>query len=88
MSSSTLRNNPYTDGDCWGGGSDATTTTTGDTTVTYSVSVQVFEASAPDPLYDEAFRLVDAQPMAKMPGRPLSPLTEAGGSVVGGCYPM
>ena len=36
--------------------SDATKITTGDTTVTYPVSVQVFEAPAPDPLNDEAFK--------------------------------
>ena len=71
-----------------GGGGEraaaATTTTTGDTTVTDPVSVQVFEAPAPDPLNDEAFRVVVAQPMAKTSGRPLSPLIEDGGSVVGG----
>ena len=67
-----------------GGGSDATTTTTGDTTVTYSVSVQVFEVPATDPLNDEVFRVVVAHKMAETPGRPLSTLTEAGGLVVGG----
>ena len=52
---------PDTDGD-GGERADAstTTTTTGDTTVTDPVSVQVFEAPAPDPLYDEAFRVVVA----------------------------
>ena len=59
-------------------------TTTGDTTVTDQVFVQVFEAPAPDPLKDKASRVVVAQSMAEMPGRPLSPLTEAGRSVVGG----
>ena len=61
----------------------ATTTTTRDTTMTYPVSILFFEAPAPDPLNDEVFRMVVAQPMDKTPGRPLSPLTEAGGSVVG-----
>ena len=60
----------------------STTTTTVDTTVTDPVSVQVFESPAPDPLNDEAFRVVVAQPMSEMPGHPLSPLTEDGGSVV------
>ena len=60
-----------------------TTTTTGDTTITDPVSVQVFEVPAPDPLNDEAFRVVVAQPMAKTPGQLLSPLIEAGGLVVG-----
>ena len=75
---------PSTSGD--GGERDdaATTTTTGDTTVTDPVSVQVFEAPAPDPLDDEAFRVVVALPMAETPGWPLSPLTEACGLVVGG----
>ena len=36
----------------------ATTTTTGDTTITYPVFAQFFEAPAPDPLDDEAFRVV------------------------------
>ena len=62
---------------------DATTTTTGDTTVTDPVSVQFFEAPAPNPLHDEAFRVVVAQPIYDTFGRPLSPLTEAGGSLVG-----
>ena len=62
----------------------ATTTTTGDTTITDPVSVQVFEVTAPDPLNDEAFRVAVAHPMAETPGLPLSPLTEAGGSVVRG----
>ena len=62
----------------------ATTTTTGSTTITDPISVQVFEAPAPEPLNDEAFTLVVAQPMSKMTGRPLSPLTEASGLVVGG----
>ena len=42
----------------------ATTNTTGYTTITYPVSVQVFEAPAPDPLNGEAFIVVVAQPMA------------------------
>ena len=37
----------------------------------------------PDPLDDEAFRVVVSQPMDETPVRPLSPLAEAGGSVVG-----
>ena len=61
----------------------ATTTTTRDTTVAYPVSIQVFEAPAPDPLNDEAFRVVVSQPISKTPACPLSPLTEAGGLVVG-----
>ena len=75
---------PATDGD--GGDRDAyaNMTTTGDTTITDPVSVQVFEATAPDPLNDEAFIVAVAQPMAETPGLPLSPLTEAGGSVVRG----
>ena len=52
-----------------GGGGEradaATATNTGDTTITYPVSVQVFEMPASDPLNDEAFRVVVAQPMAK-----------------------
>ena len=61
----------------------ATTTTTGDTTVKDPFSVQVFEAPSLDPLNDEAFRVMVTQPMAKPPDRTLSPLTEAGGLVVG-----
>ena len=64
--------------------SDATTTTTEDTTVTDPLSVQVFEAPAPDPFNDEAFRVVVSQTMDKTSGHPLSPLIEAIGSVVGG----
>ena len=48
---------------------DDTTTTTGDTTITDPVSVQVFEAPAPDPLNDEAFRVMVAHPMSETPGR-------------------
>ena len=62
----------------------ATMTTTGYTTVTDPVSVQVFEAPAPDPLNDEAFRFVVVKPMAQTPGRPISPLTGACVLVVGG----
>ena len=79
---------PSTVGDGGDRAAASTTTTTGDTTVTDLVSVQAFEAPAPDPLNDESFRLVVAQPMAETPIRLLSPLTEAGGSVVGGIYPM
>ena len=73
---------------CDGGERSAasTTTTTGDTAVTYTVSVQVFEVPGPDPLYDEAFRVVVAQPMAEIPGQTLSPLIEACGSVVGAVF--
>ena len=38
----------------------------------------------PDPLNDEAFRVVVTQSMAEISGRTLSPLTDAGGLVVGG----
>ena len=61
----------------------ATTTTIGDTTITDTVFVQGFEVPAPHLLNDEAFKVVVAHPMAETPDRPLSPLTEAGGSVVG-----
>ena len=74
---------PATGGD---GGERAdyiTTTTTGGTTVTYPVSVQVFEAPEPDHLNYEVFRLVVAQPMAETSVQPLSPLTEARKLVVG-----
>ena len=57
-------------------------TTTGDTTVTDPVSVEVFEAPSLDPLNDEIFRLVVEQLMDETPGRPLSPLTDPGGLVV------
>ena len=43
----------------------ATNNTTGDTAVTDPVSVQFFEAPAPDPFSNEAFRVVVAQPMEK-----------------------
>ena len=66
----------------------STMTDTGDTTTTDPVYVQFFEAPAPDPLNDEAFRVVVAHPMAKNPGRPLFPLTEANWLVVGSVYPM
>ena len=48
---------------CDGGerASSVTTATTVDTTVTDPVSVQVFEAPAPDPLNDESFRVVAPQ---------------------------
>ena len=73
---------PYTVGDGGYRADSATTTTNGDTTVTYPVSVQVFEAPAPDPFNDELFRVVVAHPMAKMPGQPLSSLAESGGLLV------
>ena len=74
---------PATDGDGVERAAADTTTTTGDTTITYPASVQVFEVPVTDHFNDEAFILVVAQLMAKTPGRPLSPLTEAGGLVVG-----
>ena len=52
------------------------------TIVTYPVSAQVFESPSLDPLNDEAFLVVVAQPMDKTSGRPFSPLIEAGGLVV------
>ena len=58
-------------------------TTTGDRNIADPASIRVFEAPAPDPLNDEEFKVVVAQPMAKTSGRPISPLTETGGSVVG-----
>ena len=60
-----------------------TNDTTGDTTITYLVSIRVFKAPAPDPLNDEAFRVVVTQPMTETPVQTLSTLTEAGGSVMG-----
>ena len=54
-------------------------TTTGDTNVTDPVSVQFFDAPAPDPLNDEALRVVVAHPISETPGYLLSPLAEAGG---------
>ena len=74
---------PTTDGDCGEGDNDSTMTNTGDTTITDTLSVQVFEVPAPDPLNYESFRVVVAQPMAETPSRPLSTSTEDGGSVVG-----
>ena len=53
----------------------STTTNTGDTKVTYTVSVQVLEAPAPDPLNAEAFRVVVENPMDENSVRPLSPST-------------
>ena len=73
----------YTGGDGGERAAAATKTTNGDTTVTDPVYVQVFEAPALDPLNDEAFRVVVAQPMDETPGRPISPLKEAGRLVVG-----
>ena len=40
--------------------------------------IRFFEATAPDPLNDEALRVVVAQPMEETPIRRLYPLTEAG----------
>ena len=75
---------PNTDSDGGQGAEFATMTTTVYITITDPVSVQVFKAPAPDPLNYEAFVVVVAQPMAETPGRLLSPLTEAVGSVMGG----
>ena len=66
---------PDTGGDSGERADDKTTNTTGDTTITYTVYVQVFKAPAPEPLNDEAFKLVVAQPIDETPGRPLSPFT-------------
>ena len=74
---------PYTGGDGGERAAASATTTTGDKTVTYSVSVQVFEAPVPDPLNDESFRVVVAQPMSETPGLPLSTFTDSGRLVVG-----
>ena len=60
-----------------------TKTTTGDTTITDPVSVQVFGAPVPEHLDNEALRVVFAHTMAKNPGQSLYPLTEAVGLVVG-----
>ena len=57
---------PYTCGDVGERDASDTITTTVDTTVTDPVYFQVFEAPAPDPLNDEAFRVVAAQPMEKL----------------------
>ena len=75
---------PSTGGDGGERAAASTTTTTGDTTVIDPVSVQVFEAPSLDPLNDEAFIVLVAQPIAETPGRLLSPLSESCGSVVGG----
>ena len=66
---------PFTGGDGGERADVATTTNTGDTIVTYPVSVQVFEAPTPDPLNDESFRVVVAQPMSETPGLLLYTLT-------------
>ena len=66
---------PSTGGDFGERAAASTKTITGDTTVTDPVSVQVFEASSPDPLNDEAFRVVVAQPISETPGWPLYPFT-------------
>ena len=54
---------PATDGNGGERVDTDTRTTTGDTTITDPVSVQFFEAPAPDPLNDDAFKVVVAQPM-------------------------
>ena len=76
---------PFTDTSGYGGekAADSNTTDNRETTLTDPVFVQVFETPAPDPLDDEAFRVVVAQTMYVTTGWPLSELAEAGGSVVG-----
>ena len=69
---------PDTDGDGGERAAAATLTTTGDTTITYPVSIQPFKAPAQEHLNDEALIVVVVQPISKMPVRPLSPLTEDG----------
>ena len=69
---------PDTDGDGGERAAAATLTTTGDTTITYPVSIQPFKAPAQEHLNDEALIVVVVQPIAKMPVRPLYPLTEDG----------
>ena len=51
---------PDTDGDGGERAATATRTTTVDTTITDPVSVQVFEAQSPEPLNDEAFKVLVA----------------------------
>ena len=70
---------PDTDGDGGERADASTTSTTGDTTITYPVSIRVFEAPEPYPLKDEALRVVVAQPVSETTGWPLSPFIEAGG---------
>ena len=74
---------PSTGGDGGERADSTTTATTGDTTVTDPVSIQVFEAPVSEYLNYEAFRVVVVQPTAETPGCTLSPLAEADGSVVG-----
>ena len=70
-------------GDDGGDRANSTTmTTTVDTNITDTVSIQVFEAPALDPLNDETLRVVVAQTMDETTSRPLSPLADTGGSVV------
>ena len=73
---------PSNNGDGGDRSTGATTTNTGDITITDTVFFQVFEVPATDPVNDEAFIVVVVQPMAETPGRPLYPLTEDGGLVV------
>ena len=61
----------------------STTTTTGDTIITDPVSIRIFEVLELDPLNHEAFIEVVAHPKSKTPKRPLSPLSQAGGSLAG-----
>ena len=74
---------PDTDGDGEDRAAATTMTTTGDTNIIDPVSIRVFEATVPDPLNDEALRVVVAQSMEKTPGRTLYTMAETGGSMVG-----
>ena len=58
---------PTTEGEGGERGDYVTTTTTRYRTIIYLVSIRVFETPARDPLNDEAFRVVVAQPMAETP---------------------
>ena len=71
---------PATDDDSEERSAAATTNYNGDTIITDPVSIRVFQAPTPDPLNDEALRVVVANPMAKTNDRSLSPLTESGGT--------
>ena len=66
---------PYTDGGSVYRADDDTTTTTGDKTIIYPVSIRFFDAPAPDPLNDEAFRAMAVHTMSETPGCLLSLLT-------------
>ena len=70
---------PATDGDGGEGADAATMTATGDRTITYPVSIRVFEVPAPDPLSDESLIVVVAQPIGNTPGHLISQLVVSGG---------